>query len=37
MLIVIAAGLVWVVFGVLWPKIVPAAEDASPRARRESA
>jgi hypothetical protein len=37
MLIVIAAGLVWVVFGLLWPKIVPAAGDAAARARRESA
>jgi HupE/UreJ protein len=37
MLIVIAAGLVWLVFGLLWPKIVPAAEDPAARTRRESA
>ncbi len=37
MLIVIAAGLVWVVFGLLWPKIVPAAEDPAVQTRRESA
>ena len=36
MLIVIAAGLVWLVFGVLWPKIMPSGEDPAARARRES-
>ncbi len=29
MLIVIAAGLVWLVFGLLWPRISPAAEDST--------
>jgi hypothetical protein len=33
MLIVIAAGLVWVVFGLLWPRIVPAEEDPALRTR----
>lgn len=33
MLIVIAAGLVWVAFGVLWPKIGPTKEDAALRTR----
>jgi len=30
---VIAAGLVWVVFGLLWPRIAPAKEDAALRTR----
>ena len=33
MLIVIAAGLVWVIFGLLWPRIVPAEEDRAVRTR----
>lgn len=33
MLIVIAAGMVWVVFGLLWPRIAPAKEDAALRMR----
>lgn len=37
MLIVIAAGLVWVVFGLLWPKIVPAGEEPAARTPGESA
>jgi hypothetical protein len=33
MLIVIAAGLVWLVFGLLWPRISPAEEESPARSR----
>ncbi len=33
MLIVIAAGLVWLVFGLLWPRVVPTEEDPAVRTR----
>jgi energy-converting hydrogenase Eha subunit E len=33
MLIVIAAGLVWLVFGLLWPRIGPAEKDPVVRTR----
>ena len=33
MLIVIAAGLVWLVFGLLWPRLVPGEEDPAVRIR----
>jgi hypothetical protein len=36
MLIVVAAGLVWVVFGLLWPRIVPSGENPAVRSRSES-
>jgi HupE / UreJ protein len=36
MLIVIAAGLVWVVFGLLWPRVVPSGKDPAVRTRSES-
>jgi len=35
MLIVIAAGLVWLVFGLLWPRIAPAEKEPVARARQE--
>ncbi len=35
MLIVIAAGLVWLVFGLLWPRIAPAEKDPVARTRQE--
>ncbi|HEX4643052.1 MAG TPA: HupE/UreJ family protein, partial [Candidatus Acidoferrales bacterium] len=33
MLIVIAAGLVWLVFGLLWPRISPSEEESPARSR----
>jgi hypothetical protein len=33
MLIVIAAGLVWLVFGLVWPRIAPAEKDPVARTR----
>ena len=33
MLIVIAAGIVWVVFGLLWPRVVPAEEERAAETR----
>ena len=33
MLIVIAAGLVWLVFGLVWPRIAPPEKDPVARTR----